>query len=112
MILSDNPYKTQSNTAHNPYFDMSDIVDVIDLSSGLSSDFGKLYESGKYADISINVGREPNNKIFLVHAVVLCARSVYFESKLTGNTESFNDIQEAAMVVEDVTPEYFEICLR
>ena len=91
---------------------MSDIVDVIDLSSGLSSDFGKLYESGKYADISINVGREPNNKIFLAHAVVLCARSVYFESKLTGNTESSNDIQQAVMALEDVASDYFDICLK
>ena len=91
---------------------MNDMVDVVDLSSGLSSDFGKLYESGNYTDISINVGREPNNKIFPAHAVVLCARSVYFESKLTGNTESSNDIQQAVMVFEDVTPECFEICLR
>ena len=88
---------------------MNDIVDVVDLSSGLSSDFGKLYENGKYTDISINVGREPNNKIFLAHAVVLCARSVYFENKLTGNT---NDIQQAVMAFEDITPECFEICLR
>ena len=91
---------------------MNDIVDVVDLSSGLSSDFGKLYETGKYTDISINVGREPNNKIFLAHAVVLCARSVYFESKLTGNMESAGDIQQAAMTFEDITSEWFEICLR
>ena len=88
---------------------MSDMVDVIDLSSGLSSDFGKLYESGKYTDVSISVGREPNDKIFFAHAVVLCARSVYFESKLT---ESSNDIQQAVMVFEDITLECFEICLR
>jgi len=91
---------------------MNDIVDVVDLSSGLSSDFGKLYETGKYTDISINVGREPNNKIFLAHAVVLCARSVYFESKLTGSMESSSDIQQAAMTFDDITSECFEICLR
>ena len=91
---------------------MNDMVDVVDLSSGLSFDFGKLYESGKYTDISINVGREPNNKIFLAHAVVLCARSVYFESKLTGNTESSNDILQAVMALEDVASDYFDICLR
>jgi len=91
---------------------MSDIVDVVDLSSGLSSDFGKLYESGKYTDVSISVGREPDDKIFFAHAVVLCARSVYFESKLTANTGSSNDIQQAVMAFEDVTPEFFEICLR
>ena len=88
-----------------------DIVDVVDLSSGLLSDLGKLYGSGKHTDISISVGREPENKIFLAHAVVLCARSAYFESKLTENAESTNDIQQV-MAFEDVTPACFEICLR
>ena len=99
---------SQPNTSSTPILNMNDMVDVVDLSSSLSSDFGKLYESGKYTDISINVGREPNNKIFLAHAVVLCARSVYFESKLTGK----NDIQQAVMALEDVASDYFEICLR
>jgi len=88
---------------------MDDIVDIVDLSSSLLSDLGKLYGSGRYADISIGVGREPNNKIFLAHAVVLCARSVYFESKLT--EESSNGIHQI-VALEDVTPACFEICLR
>ena len=82
---------------------------VVDLSSGLSSDYEKLYRSGKYADVSIQVGKEPNNKIFLAHAVVLCARSVYFESKFT--EESSNGIHQI-VALEDVTPACFEICLR
>ena len=45
---------------------------VVDLSSGLSSDYEKLYESGKYTDVSIHVGKEPNSKIFLAHTLVLC----------------------------------------
>ena len=92
--------------------DFDEMNNIVDLPSSLSSDYEKLYESGKYTDVSINVGREPNNKIFLAHAVVLCARSVYFESKLTENTESPNNIQQAAVAVEDVSPECFEICLR
>ena len=92
--------------------EMNDIINVADLSTGLSSDFEKLYNSGKCTDISINVGREPNNKIFLAHTAVLCARSEYFETKLTGNTKASNDIQQAPMVFEDVIPESFEILLR
>ena len=63
---------------------------IADLSSSLSSDYGKLYKSGKYTDISIHVGREPNNKIVFAHAVVLCARSAYLENSLTRNTEASN----------------------
>ena len=85
---------------------------VVELLYGVSSDYEKLYESGKYTDISIHVGQEPNNKIFLAHSLVLCTRSTYFEDKLTGNTEALNEIQQTAMVFEDITPDIFEILLR
>ena len=85
---------------------------VVELLADVSSDYEKLYESGKYTDISIHVGQEPNNKIFLAHSLVLCTRSAYFEDKLTGNTEASNEIQQTAMVFEDITPNIFEILLR
>jgi len=48
--------------------------------------------------------------------LVLCTRSAYFEDKLTGNAEALNiktnEIQQAAMVFEDITPDIFEILLR
>ena len=84
---------------------------VVDLSSGLSSDYEKLYESGKYADISIYVGKEPNNKIFLAHTLVLCTRSPFLENSLTGNAETSKEIQ-TTMTLEDVSPDVFEILLR
>jgi len=85
---------------------------VVELLSDVSSDYEKLYESGKHTDISIHVGREPNNKIFLAHSLVLCTRSAYFEDKLTGNTKVSNEIQQTAMTFEDITPDIFEILLR
>ena len=85
---------------------------VIDLPSSLSSDYEKLYESGKYTDVSIHVGKEPNSKIFLAHTLVLCARSAFFENSLTGNTKASEEIQEAAVTFEDVSPDVFEILLR
>jgi len=83
--------------------------DIVDLPSGLSSDFEKLYESGKYTDVSIHVGKEPNSKIFLAHASVLCARSIFLENSLTETSES---IQNAVITFEDVAPEVFEVLLR
>ena len=85
---------------------------IVDLSSGLSFDYEKLYESGKYIDTLIHVGKEPNSKIFLAHTVVLCTRSKYLENKITGNTEVPNEIQQTAMEFEDVTPDIFEVLLR
>jgi len=84
----------------------------VDLSSGLSSDYEKLYKNGKYTDISIHVGREPNTKIFLAHTLVLCARSTFLENSLAGNTEASEEIQKAALTFEDMTPDVFEILLR
>ena len=76
----------------------------IDLSSSLSADYEKLYEGGKYTDISIHVGKEPNSKIFLAHTVVLCTRSTFLEDSLTD--------QKTTIMFEDVKPDVFEILLR
>ena len=88
---------------------MTSLIDIVDLSSDLSSDYEKLYESNKYTDVSINVGKEPGNKIFFAHAVVLCTRSTYFEKMIVENTEEF---QRTVMTFEDVTSEVFEIIFR
>ena len=85
---------------------------IVDSSSRLSLDYEKLYESGKYTDISIHIGREPNNKIFFAHTVVLCTRSTFFENKINENTETANEIQQAAVELEDVAPDIFEILLK
>ena len=85
---------------------------VVDLSSGLLSAYEKLYESGKYADVSIHVGKEPNSKIFFAHTLILCTQCSFFEKSLTGNSETSKEIQKAAMTLEGVSPDVFEILLR
>ena len=84
----------------------------IDLSKNLSSGYEKLYESGRYTDISIHVGKEPNSKIFLAHAVVLCTRSKFLANSLTENAEAPDLIQKAVVTFEDVSPDVFELLLR
>src|SRR6185312_1403389 len=84
----------------------------IDLSSSLSADYGKLYESGRYTDISIYGGKEPNNKIFLAHTVVFCTRSTFFENSIIATTKPPEEIQTTAITLEDVEPDVFEILLR
>jgi len=86
--------------------------DVVDLSTDVLSDLEKLYESKRYTDVSFHVGKEPDNKIFFAHAAVLCARSTYFENRLTGDTDVSNEIQKTALAFEDVAPDVFEILLR
>ena len=85
---------------------------IIDLSSRLLSAYEKLYESGKYADVSIHVGKEPNSKIFFAHTLILCTQCSFFEKSLTGNSETSKEIQKTTMTLEDVPPDVFEILLR
>ena len=85
---------------------------IIDLSSRLLSAYEKLYESGKYADVSIHVGKEPNSKIFFAHTLILCTQCSFFEKSLTGNSETSKEIQKTAMILEDVPPDVFELLLR
>ena len=84
----------------------------IDLSSNLSSDYEKLYESGRHTDISIHVGKRSNSKKIFAHTVVLCTRSKFIENSLTENEETSNAIQKTAVTFEDVSPDLFEILLR
>ena len=85
---------------------------IIDLSSRLLLAYEKLYDSDKYADVSIHVGKEPNSKIFFAHTLILCTQCSFFEKSLTGNSETSKEIQKTAMTLEDVPPEVFEILLR
>ena len=87
---------------------------IIDLSSRLLSAYEKLYESGKYADVSIHVGKAPNSKIFFAHTQILCTQCSFFEKNLTGNSETSNTkaIQNTAMTLEDMSPDVFEILIR
>ena len=84
---------------------------IVDLSLGLTSDYEKLYKSGKYTDISIHVGKNPNNKTFHAHSLVLCTRNPFFENSLTRNTETSKEIQKTTMTLEDLSPDIFEILL-
>ena len=85
---------------------------AVDLSSVLSADYEKLYESGRYTDISIHVGKEPNSKIFFAHTLVLCTRSTLLENSLTGDTEMSKEVRKDTMTLEDMSPDVFEIILR
>src|SRR6185437_2427556 len=103
-------FKTKSLITHSPSLLMMN--NTVDLSSVLAADYERLYESGKYTDISIHTGKEPNNKIFFAHTLVLCTRSKFLENSLTENTETSGEVQKAAIMFEDVTPDVFEILLR
>jgi len=78
---------------------------AVDLSSAVSLDYEILYESGKYTDISINVGKEPHSKILFAHSIILCSRCKYLENEIRAGSDTL-------LIFEDIMPDVFEILLR
>ena len=108
--IIENPFITiiTSLCSLSQWLKLANMSNLVDLSSDLSLVYETNYESGKYSDISINVRKEPNKKIFLAHTLVLCARSKYLENEIMESNED----QKTVIVLEDVTPDVFEVLIR
>jgi len=65
----------------------------------------------EYYDITIEVGEDPNVKIFRAHMIILCYRSPFLRRTLTFNKKNNNDIL-AHIKLPNVSPEVFPIILK
>ncbi|RIB16822.1 hypothetical protein C2G38_2188905 [Gigaspora rosea] len=74
----------------------------------LSQDFSKLLESEYNYDTIIEVGEQPNIKLFKAHSVVLYQRSLYFQLKLT-DTKKNNIIN---IKLPHISDKIFNIILK
>ena len=71
----------------------------------LSSDFGRLLESGSDADVRIIVSYESAERVFFAHSLVLRTRSAHF-----GEVLATTPTKE--MKIENVSPGVFELILK
>ena len=78
--------------------------------SKLSQNFIELLEDDEYYDITIEVGKDPNVKIFRAHMNILCYRSPYLRRMLTSKKN--NDGILAHIKLPNVSPEIFQIILK
>ncbi|RIA99428.1 BTB/POZ protein [Glomus cerebriforme] len=78
---------------------------VTQLLQKLSQNYTELLENQEYCDVTINVGEDPNTKIFRAHKNILCCRSPYLRRAL-----SSNDL--AHIEVPNISQEIFHIILR
>ncbi|RIA99034.1 hypothetical protein C1645_812023 [Glomus cerebriforme] len=69
------------------------------------------YEDDEYYDITIEVGEDPNVKIFRAHMNILCYRSPYLRRTLNSNKKS-NDGVLVHIRLPNISPEIFQIILR
>jgi len=77
--------------------------------SKLSQNFIELLKDDEYYDTTIEVGEDPNVKIFHAHMNILCYRSPYLRRTLTSNKK---DNVLSHIKLSNISPEIFQIILR
>jgi BTB/POZ domain len=74
----------------------------------LSKNYIELLEDDEYYDITIEVGEDPNVKIFRAHMNILCYRSPYLRRILSSNKRN-NDNVLTHIRLPNILPEIFQI---
>ena len=79
--------------------------------SKLSQNYSELLEDDEYYDITIEIGEDPNAKIFRAHMNILCYRSPYLRQVLASNKKNKDNVLSHVML-PNVSPEVFQIILK
>ena len=77
----------------------------------LSQDFLEILNDEEYYDITIEVGNDPNVKIFRAHMNILNYRSPYLRRILSTNKKK-NDGTLLHIKLPNISPEIFHIIIR
>ncbi|GBC01810.1 hypothetical protein RclHR1_04340007 [Rhizophagus clarus] len=77
----------------------------------LSENYIESLNDNEYYDTTIEVGKDPNVKIFRAHMVILCYRSPFLRRTLTSNKKN-NDNILAHIKLSNIQPETFQIILE
>ncbi|EXX64781.1 hypothetical protein GLOIN_2v1779084 [Rhizophagus irregularis DAOM 181602=DAOM 197198] len=78
--------------------------------SRLSQNYIEILDDDEYYDITIEVGEDPNVKIFRAHMIILCYRSPFLRRTISSRNNN-NDII-AHIKLPNVSPEIFQIILK
>ncbi len=79
--------------------------------SKLSQNYIELLDDDEYYDVTIEVGEDPNVKIFRAHMNILCYRSPYLRRNLASNKRNNNDVL-THLKLPNISPEIFQIILK
>ena len=81
------------------------------LLTKLSQNLLEILDDEEYYDITIEVGEDPNVKIFRAHMNILCYRSPYFRRALASNKKN-RDNALTHIKLQNMSPEVFQIILK
>ncbi|CAB4438883.1 unnamed protein product [Rhizophagus irregularis] len=79
--------------------------------SSLSHNFIEILKDDEYYDITIEVGEDPDVKIFRAHMIILCYRSPFLRRILASNKKNDNGVL-AHIKLSNISPEIFQIILK
>ncbi len=77
----------------------------------LSQNYIEILDDNEYYDITIEVGKDPNVKIFRAHMIILCYRSPFLRRTLASNKEN-NNGGLTHIKLSNISPEIFQIILK
>jgi hypothetical protein len=80
--------------------------------SNLSRNYIEILEDDENYDITIEVGEDPNVKIFHAHTIILCHRSPYLRRVLANKKNNNNDSVLTHIKLPNILPEIFQIILK
>ena len=81
------------------------------LLTKLSQNLLEILNDEEYYDITIEVGNDPNVKVFHAHMVILSYRSPYFRRIFSTNKKE-NDGTLVHVRLPNILPEIFQVILR
>jgi hypothetical protein len=76
----------------------------------LSQNYIEILEDNEYYDVTIEVGEDPNVKIFRAHMIILCHRSPFLRQMLASNKKNNDELVHIKL--SNILPETFQIILR
>ena len=79
--------------------------------SKLSQNYIEILEDNEHYDVTIEVGEDPNVKIFRAHMIILCYRSPFLRRTLASNKKNDNGVL-AHIKLPNISPEIFQIILK
>ena len=79
--------------------------------SKLSQNYIEILDDDEYYDVTIEVGKDPDVKIFRAHMIILCYRSPFLRRTLASNKEN-NNGDLAHIKLSNISPEIFQNILE
>jgi hypothetical protein len=79
--------------------------------SCLSQNYIEILEDDEYYDTTIEVGEDPNVKVFRAHMIILYYRSPFLRRTLSSNKKGDNGVL-AHIKLSNISPEIFQIILK